>query len=346
MDGLMKRRQDQREEVAHMVETGRGSAAPMHPGKRVRAGVLRFVRGCARDIRKRARLGIAGGTLGFGTIFAASVAPVVGAGDAQAFDLGTGQIRTEIDDEMLDVFTYRPSGCVAPSILMVFHGNGRTAESYRDSAKEIADRGCFVIYAPLFDRERFPNWSYHRGGVAQDGALLDEDEWTIEMVEDLIDWARREEGRPEARSFLFGHSAGGQFLSRVAAYALPERVERIVIANPSTYVMPNTEEAAPYGFGLLPEDEANRSLRRYLAAPVTIFLGLEDTGDEDLTMTEAAQRQGVNRLERGRFVFEEARATAEKNGWDFNWKLVHADEVGHTARGMLTAEEIFQALGF
>ena len=263
-----------------------------------------------------------------------------------ALDLGAGRIEAEVEDEAFDIYTYRPSLCAAPSLLLVFHGNGRTADSYRDSARNVADRACFAVYAPLFDEGRFPNWSYHRGGIARDGELRPESEWTVEFIDELIDWARNEEGRPDAPVFLFGHSAGAQFLSRVAAYALPEDVTRIVQANPSTYVMPTLDEAAPYGFGLLPEAEAKQRLREYLDAPVTVYLGLEDTGDEDLTMTEAAQRQGGNRLERGRHVFEEARRVAQENGWPFSWQLVYADDVGHTARGMLGAEQMFQALGF
>lgn len=279
-------------------------------------------------------------------VFTAFLMIVVAPSDLYALDLGPGRLAVEIEGEALDVFTYRPAGCAAPSLLLVFHGNGRNAESYRNSAQEFAERGCFVIYAPLFDENRFPNWRYHRGGVARDGELLPEDEWTVEAVDNLIHWAREQESRPAATVFLFGHSAGGQFLSRVAAYALPDDVSRIVIANPSTFVMPNAEEDAPYGFGLLPEADATKHLRTYLAAPITVFLGLNDTGDEELTMTEEAQRQGQNRLDRGRNVFEKARLIAEENGWTFNWELIYADDVGHSARGMLTADEMFDALGF
>jgi dienelactone hydrolase len=263
---------------------------------------------------------------------------------AVGLDIGAGRLNMPMDDEALEVFTYRPVQCAAPSLLLVFHGTGRTAEAYRDRARSIADRACLVIYAPRFDRDRFPNWSYHRGGVARDGELLPVEEWTVERVDGLIEWARLQEGRPDAPVFLFGHSAGGQFLSRVAAYATPLDVARIVIANPSTYVMPSLDEEAPYGFGLLPEDEAIERMQAYLAAPVTVFLGLEDTGDEDLTMTQAAQRQGENRFERGRYVFDEAKRVAEENGWPFNWRLVSVDEVGHSSGAMLSADEIFEAL--
>ena len=261
-------------------------------------------------------------------------------------DDGVAKVEAKVDGQDIDVYTYRPQGCAAPSLLIVFHGNGRGARSYLKSARDLADRGCFVVYAPLFDEKRFPNWSYHRGGLVHDGKLLPEDSWTTEIVRDLVDWAQAQEGRPDAATFLFGHSAGGQFLSRVAAYDLPVDVERIVIANPSTYVLPTAEENAPYGYGGLPEAQADAWMRAYLAAPITIYLGSADTGGKDLTMTDEAVRQGDNRLDRGRQTYEAARDAAARRGWPFNWQLVQADDVGHSARGMLTAAEMARALGF
>ncbi|AUH62740.1 alpha/beta hydrolase [Paracoccus zhejiangensis] len=256
------------------------------------------------------------------------------------------QVTAEIDGRDLRVYRYHPDGCAAPSILLVFHGNSRAAKSYLNSAREIADQGCFIVYSPLFDRDRFPNWTYHRGGLVRDGQLQPEEDWTASMVDDLMDWARQQEGLPEADGYLFGHSAGAQFLSRVAAYALPDDVSRIILANPSSYVMPSEEEEVPYGYGGLPEPEAEGWMRDYLAAPITIYLGEEDTGSKDLTTNPPALRQGQNRLDRGERTFEAARMAAESKGWPFNWSLVHADDVGHSARGMLGAEEMVEALGF
>jgi hypothetical protein len=54
-------------------------------------------------------------------------------------------------------------------------------------------------------------------------------------------------------------------------------------------------------------------------------------------------RQGDDRLERGRFVYNEAKKVAESKGWAFNWELVIADGVGHTYGGMLRAPEMNQA---
>ena len=258
---------------------------------------------------------------------------------------GENKIQSELDGVVLDVFTYRPLECAKPSVLLVFHGNGRGASSYRDSARSIADRACFVVYSPLMDKKRFPNWSYHRGGVVHKGTLREREDWTVTMVQDLIDWIKLREG-DESEIYLFGHSAGAQFLSRVAAYGELEGVERIVLANPSTYVLPNNGEAAPYGFGGLPEDISGpAAIQAYLAAPVTVYLGLEDKGEKDLTRNDQADKQGSNRLERGRNVYQLARDTAAQFGWPFGWSMVEVPGVGHTARGMLRAREFTQALG-
>jgi dienelactone hydrolase len=285
-------------------------------------------------------------------VVARLVAPVVLvlaaalAGSAAARSLGvSGEVTAMLGDTPITVYTYRPQGCARPAFLFVFHGNGRTAESYRDSARPLADEVCLLVFSPLFDEERFPNWSYHRGGVMHDGEPLPRDDWTVDHVAELVEWARRTEGRADARYYLFGHSAGGQFLSRVGAYAPPEDAERVVIANPSTQVLPSLDEDAPYGMGeLFDRAEGEAQIRAYLALPITIYLGLDDTGDEDLTMTEAAVRQGDNRLERGKFVFQTAEAVARAHGWEFAWELVLVPGLGHSARDALAADEIMEAL--
>src|SRR5262245_23133032 len=50
-----------------------------------------------------------------------------------------------------------------------------------------------------------------------------------ELVLDLVILVPQQEGRPIAYS-LFGHSAGGQFVDRLAAF-VPTEARRIVVAN-------------------------------------------------------------------------------------------------------------------
>ncbi|OHV63915.1 hypothetical protein LCM4577_11475 [Mesorhizobium sp. LCM 4577] len=207
-----------------------------------------------------------------------------------------------------------------------------------------------IVMAPLFDQERFPTWSYQLGGIVHDGSIQPRDRWTVWYIKGLVAWARKREGLPTARYYLFGHSAGAQFMSRVAAFALAD-AKRIVVANPSTYVLPSLSEAVAYGLGCLPSgcvyttDQATQELKAYLALPLTIYLGEEDTGETDLGVSAAALRQGATRLERGEFTFELAQAVATANGWPLNWRLLILPGVGHSSIDMLQSDQVDQAFG-
>ena len=267
--------------------------------------------------------------------------------DATARQMGAGRATAVVDGLSITVFTYRPPGCAQPALLFVFHGNSRTAANYRDYSRPLADHVCLLVMAPLFDKDRFPSWRYHRGGIVRKGRVRPQEQWTVTMVAGLVGWARKREGRPNAPFYLFGHSAGGQFLSRVAAFASPPGVIRIVVANASSYVMPSLDELAPYGMGKVFDDrDAENRLKSYLSLPLTIYLGEEDTGNKDLHNHPAARRQGAHRLERGENVFRVAKSMASEKGWLFNWNLVKVPKVGHSARRLLTAAQVSEAFGW
>jgi pimeloyl-ACP methyl ester carboxylesterase len=242
----------------------------------------------------------------------------------------------------LRVFTYRP-GCSEPGILLVFHGLNRNAENYRDHARSLGDRACMIVVAPLFDDKLFPSWRYQRGGIVDRHVVQPASEWTGKLALQLVAWVRRQEGR-NAPYAMIGHSAGAQFLSRLAAFT-PTEAGRIVIANPSTHVFASLEIKAPFGLGgVYPSVTATAELRRYLNTPVTIFLGQEDTGDENRNDSAEARAQGETRHDRGLNAFRSARALARSRGWAFNWRLVELPGTGHSAAKMFSSSEALQAL--
>ncbi len=254
---------------------------------------------------------------------------------------GPGRTSVGAGGSTLTVFTYRPDGCRIRGTLIVFHGLNRNADAYRDDAKPLADRLCLFVAAPLFDERRFPTWRYQRGGVVDHGAVQSERSWTVELVTPLIRAVQDQAGTTMLPYYLAGHSAGAQFLSRVAAYT-QSGATRIVIANPSTYVLPSTTDDVPYGFGRL--KNGDQLLRSYLAQPVTLLLGDDDTGSKNLAENEAAMQQGGTRLERGRRTFAAARAVARDHGWAFGWRLIEVPGIGHNARSMLGGDEAATAI--
>lgn len=279
-------------------------------------------------------LGMLGCWLTAAPIFASAFAETV----------GTGQQTVNLNGTRMEVFTYRPAQCSDPSLLLVFHGATRDAENYRDYARLLADRLCMLVVAPLFDRKRFPSWRYQRGGIVNEaGAVQNSRDFTGRLVPDLVDWVRQQEGRNLPYS-LIAHSAGGQFLGRLAAF-VPNEAKRIVIANAGTYVLPSLTVDAPYGLGkVYAAADGENALRRYLQQPLTIYLGEGDDQDDDRNNTTQARAQGTSRHARGLNTFNAARSLAQARGFPFNWRLLELPGVGHDARKMLAAPQAAEAL--
>jgi len=268
---------------------------------------------------------------------------LLGAMPLGAAPIETGRQIADVNGAPMVVFTYRPVGCSDPSLLMVFHGIARNARTYRDDARALGDRLCLLVVAPLFDRQAFPGWRYQRGGIVKGVAVQDARDFSGRVVLDLIAWVRQQEGRPIAYS-LFGHSAGGQFLDRLAAF-VPTEARRIVVANAGSYVFPSLEIDAPFGLGkVYSGTQGEAALRRYLEQPLTIYLGQGDIRDDERNDYPEALAQGASRFQRGVNVFNAAKTLAQTRGWPFNWRLVELPGVGHDARKMLAAPQAAEAL--
>jgi poly(3-hydroxybutyrate) depolymerase len=247
----------------------------------------------------------------------------------------------------IKVFTYKPSLYKDGPLVLVFHGVNRNAEDYRNFAIAVAERFKVLVAAPLFDRERFPADAYIRGGLlAKDGTLRPREQWTYALVPQLVAALRAGEGKPDLPYYLLGHSAGGQFLARFAAF-YPTEAKRIVAGNPGSHLFPRTDWKFGYGFGALPAEISDEAaLKSYLAAPLTIYLGTGDirTDSENLDKSPEALLQGPHRLARGRACFEFAQKLAAGRGWAFNWRKVETPDIGHDGGGMFAAPEMAEAL--
>lgn len=270
---------------------------------------------------------------------------------AEPLPAGSGRHMVAAGGERIELHTYKPQHYDGGPILLVLHGLGANAAGYRDYAIPLADARGLLVVAPLFDRKRFPAWRYQSGGLVRDqlaaGVLQLEPrvQWTGTLILEIIEAVRTAEARPDLAYLMIGHSAGGQTLSRFAAF-VPNTAQRILIANPSTYLWPSREERFPYGFGGLPAPLAEDAvLQRYLTQPVTVLLGTADVDrDANLNVRAGAERQGTNRYERGRNVFRAAQQLAQERGWAFRWELVEVPGVAHSARAMFGSTQAREAL--
>lgn len=150
----------------------------------------------------------------------------------------------------------------------------------------------------------------------------------------------REEASLEADGYdMFGHSAGGQILHRLALFRPGSKAHRILAANSGWYTLPELGTDFPYGLGGTPvgkEDLAEALGEEGLV----VFLGEEDDADEtrgSLRRTPQAARQGPGRLSRGRYFHRKAEEAAGRLGVELAWGLHVVAGVGHDYERMSAA---------
>ena len=265
---------------------------------------------------------------------------------AEPLPSGVGRFEYPAATEPITIFSYKPPTYRDGPLLVVCHGVARNAEDYRNFAITLAERFGAIVVAPLFDSQRFPSLRYQRGGlVGADGAAQPPEAWTYAFIPKIVAHVRALEGKPALPYYLIGHSAGGQFLVRLAAF-LPAGATRIVAANPGSLLFPTRDQKFGYGFGGLPAElSSDDVMRRYLAAPLTLYLGTGDiTPEHSFDASPAGMVQGPNRLARGRAGFEFAEKLAQERGWVFNWRKVETPGIGHEAAFMFAAKEAGDAL--
>jgi poly(3-hydroxybutyrate) depolymerase len=274
---------------------------------------------------------------------------VVLAAAAWAEPIPTGRSQAEFSyrGAPLTVFTYKPAGYTDGPLLIVFHGVVRNAAEYRDFAVTMADRFKVMLVAPLLDELRFPeeDW-YQRGGVlGADGKATPKADWMFNVVGAVVGEVRAREKKPALPYYLIGHSAGAQFLVRLAAY-MPGEAKRIVAGNPGSLLFPNREHEFGYGLGGLPPELSDDAmLQRYFAAPLTLYLGTADvTPRRRFDASPAGMKQGPHRLARNRTCFALAESIAKAHGWTFNWRKVETEGIEHEAAKMFAAKEVEDAL--
>lgn len=269
-----------------------------------------------------------------------------GAGDAAAVQGLEGEdfeFEVRHAGQTIRVLGYRPAGRKDGPLLVLFHGASRDAYSYRRGGRVLANRLGMLLVVPEFDRKRFDSQSYQEGGVLRDGKLLPVTERTFSFLPPLLEEVNRREGR-KMPYYLVGHSAGAQFVCRLAAL-FPSHARRLVAVNPSSLVFPNHLEAYPYGFGGLSATETSEdALKRYLGVPLTLYLGTDDIGANRLDTRPAAMRQGASRIERGRNTYAAAKRLAEEKHWPFRWKLIEAEGLGHGSGPMWEHPKINEAI--
>lgn len=267
-----------------------------------------------------------------------------GTSGADPFPVGKSLVEADFGGTVLQLYAYKPADYSGEGFILLLHGASRAAESYRDNAVGMADASKRIVVVPLFDLERFPEWRYQFGGVFRaDSSFAAPEERTYAFIPKLVAYIRDREGNAQLPYLLAGFSAGGQFVSRMAAFIDTDTERLIAMASGST-MFPTRDMEFGLGFGGLPDELSNdERIRRYLALPLTIYIGTGDTELSQLPQGDA-YAQGVHRYSRNIRWFNVAMDLAYEKKWEFNWRLVIADGPGHSPRDMFNHSQIGDAL--
>ena len=288
----------------------------------------------------------ASGILAFATV---CLAP---AGQPRAKDkvaVGEGAIEFTPDarrpQHKLKVWTHRPDGFGPDSpIVFVMHGTKRDGKSYRNAWAPHSRAGGFLLLVPEFPEDEYPGEAYQLGNIRdRAGNPVPPERWTFSAVEKLFDHVKTLTGSRAEKYYLYGHSAGGQFVHRFVLFMPEARYARAIAANPGYYTFPTQDAEYPYGLKGTPI--TGRIKPALFRRDFVLLLGAEDTNrnDPDLRKTPQADAQGLTRFERGKNYFRSATQVAETARAKFNWRLVTVPGVGHSNAKMApsAARELF-----
>tara|TARA_Y100001970_G_scaffold293510_1_gene440840 strand:+ start:4465 stop:5325 length:861 start_codon:yes stop_codon:yes gene_type:complete len=235
----------------------------------------------------------------------------------------------------IDVIVYIPAGANKNTeILMVVPGASRDTQRFHASWLSFAKEDTFVVVTIGASKKYFPDeYSYNAGNVVDNQGNLNKKElWLFNVVEKIFNKVKNMHGFETKKFQLFGHSAGGGFVLRYMLLMPNAPAERAVAANPAFVTLPNQKEPYPFGLAGLPIER--KAINSWLGKDLAIFLGEKDVGPRTLPLSNGprARAQGPNCLSRGKKLYGEAQAEAEKRGVIFGWYLCIVPGVGHDNR--------------
>lgn len=269
-------------------------------------------------------------------------------------EIEIGSSEFEIDDPAalsgvaVRVFAHRPEN-YAPDgpILIVLHGYKRNAVTYRKNWIAHAERLGALLLAPEFSQAAFPGpRAYEVGNMrtVDRRSYLPREKWSYGLVERLFEQVRDAVGSTRAGYWLYGHSAGGQFVHRLALFQENARFEVAIAANAGAYTLARAGERFPYGLDRIPDLEQVQE--QAFPRRLVVMVGEKDTDITNamLLRSEEAMRQGPHRYARGLYFHDDAQTEARRMMLPFNWDVVSVPGVGHSNKGMAKAAAEWLAL--
>jgi poly(3-hydroxybutyrate) depolymerase len=241
-------------------------------------------------------------------------------------------------DRPIRVYTFRARKCDSKCpILFLLSGEKRNAYDYLSFWDTTAERNNLILVAPEFSKDRWPKAAaYNLGDVAEQKASREK--WAYSAIEHIFDEIR--DGQKDY--MIFGHSAGAQFVQRMALLRPDNRASVMVAANPGWFLMPEWRKDKapnPYPYSLVESPAGDADLRQALSKKVFLLVGENDNEPdaENLNQSAGAKKQGESRVDRGENFYKAATAAAQELGVKLGWQLIEVPDTAQDANAMSRA---------
>ena len=245
----------------------------------------------------------------------------------------------------IPVWYYKPSKFSANSpILFVITGVTRNAQRTMKPWLSFADKHGILVVTPDFPKKYYPgSRSFQTGNILNKSKKRNpENKWTFSTIEHLFDYLKDATGNKTPKYYIFGHSAGGQFVHRFVIFKPDARIKKAMAANAGWYTVTDFDVKFPYGLKRSPA--TIESLKKSFGNKLVILLGDKDTDTNHkyLNRSKRAMKQGPHRFARGKFFYNEAWKEAKKLNTPINWKMRIVPGAAHSNSKMeKEAEKLF-----
>jgi len=218
-------------------------------------------------------------------------------------------------------------------IVILMHGAHRNAKANFNEALDAAAVFNCILVAPEFTMQDYPQGDMYTFGNVYNRKgkhFNPKEDWTFELIEPLFDEVVKQLNSIAKGYYIYGHSAGGQFVTRFLMFEPENRIIKAAAANPGWYTMPTNDVEFPYGLNKSNLPASN--LTKMYSEKLFLLLGTADSirTDEDFYKSPEADAEGMTRFLRGQNFFQQSKNNAENMNTPFNWTEVFVPDAGHS----------------
>jgi len=252
-------------------------------------------------------------------------------------------IYKHLPNQPVNVFYYVPTTGDQKEmpVLFVLSGAQRVGNGELNPWQLLAERYGIVVINPQFTKEYYPSNAYQFGNVAVSkgsSKINKKNKWVYNIVEELFDYYLKATGSKAKGYYLFGHSAGGQFVGRMVLMLPKARYIKAVAANPSAWTWADetglkAEDGTVFGwpYSVMGTPSGKKSvLKKVLSRKLYIHIGTQDIGTKSLDRSAGANAQGSRRYDRALNYYDACVAKAKELGVDLGFELAVVQGTRHS----------------